>query len=274
MQKALITMTLLSTSILANASTLFYSARFDSAVINEEHSLTEGQVTFPFAQNGSWNNPVLFAAGSYSGLSLNNSVPATTTSPAPDGKTTDRSEYHWVESSDVNSPQFNQDEKYFGFNFKIVSAGSQPPVNGGVICVQFWQGSPLAPPVWMDVKAPNAQGQWPNRIWMQNDQTGQMTGDPSIKVYGGTIVADTWYRYVIGVEPGYNNNGRIDCWINGQLVASYTGNVGYLPQSLGGVTGALNGMMVKGGVYRSRINPPFSDAFDNIAFSDSYNLSK
>jgi Polysaccharide lyase len=125
----------------------------------------------------------------------------------------------------------------------------------------------------MDIKAPGPDGNWGNRVWLQNDQTGQFTGNSSINVYNGVITPDTWYRYVLGVQPSYTGNGQVQVWINGTLVGQYNGSVGYEPQTDGGLAGMLSSMMVKSGIYRSRINPEVAVAFGDIKYSNAFNLA-
>jgi hypothetical protein len=258
----------------AEVNTTYHAAYFLTAYIANDYSLAENGLTYSSARNGTYYAPTLFHIGSFDGTSLGTSVPLTLTPIAPDGKTTDRFEYEWTQPTDVSAPQFDGVEKYFGFAFKIVGPQSAAPTSDGVIIAQIWQGSPYAPPLRMDVKAPNASGEWPNRVFIQNDQTGNLSSDTPICVYNGTIRVDKWYQYVIGIKPGYANNGRADVWINGNLVGTYTGNVGYKPQSKGGAVGALNGLMIKFGIYRNRPNPPFAVAFGTIRYANTFSIAQ
>lgn len=256
---------------------LWYEIAVDTATINSDQTLTENGVTYSTAKNGQWNAPSTFSTGAYSGKSLKLSLPTTTTQVASDGKTTDRFEYELVQDTDPLAPTFWYNgyagpTVYVGFAFKIISSQSQTPTNGGVILWQSWQGTPYAPPIRMDIKAPGTPGNpWPNRLFVQNDDTGPYTTNTATLVYNGTIQLDTWYTYVIEITPDYyDDNGYICLWVNGTQVATYTGKVGYTPQSQGGLSGILDSMMVKFGLYRNRPNPNLTFGFDNIGYGSTY----
>jgi len=248
-------------------ATVWYQALFDTATINPNLSLSENGITFQIADVGSYNPPTLFTNGAYSGQSLNISLPQS----VYQSRVVDRFEYEWVQPADSNAPHFDGVMRYFGIRFKIISAQSQPPTNEGVIISQMWQGSPYAPPIWIDIKAPGAAGSpWPNRLWIQNGTTGQRTTNHDINLYNGTIPEDVWTGFVLGVRPGWSGNGQIEFWVNGILVANFTGEVGYQPASQGGLPGTLDGLMIKSGAYRNSGNPPISFGFDNMKYGSSY----
>ncbi|MBV8098052.1 MAG: heparin lyase I family protein [Verrucomicrobia bacterium] len=268
--------TMTSVSLRLSAATLPYLVNFATAKIGPHtndgtnYELIDNNRTYYAASNGQYNAPFLFSEGAYAGLSLEISVPTTSSGKAPNGTHTDRFEYEWVQPDDTNAPTFNGKERYFGFAFKIIGS-SQAPTNGGIIMAQLWQGSPYAPPIRLDVKAPSLEGDpWPNRLFIQKSSTGQNTGDESFKLYDSTIPVDTWYTYVIGVQPGYHGDGHLELWVNGAQVVTYTGDVGYTPEADGGLTGTLASLMVKSGIYRNRGNPNVAFGFGTVKYGSTY----
>jgi hypothetical protein len=246
---------------------VWYEALFDTAIINPDLTLTEDGVTYSIANAGNYNLPRLFTSGAYSGRSLNISLPQS----VQQSGAVDRFEYEWVQPTDANAPHFDGVMRYFGIRFKLISAQSQPPTNGGVILTQMWQGSPYAPAIWIDIKVPGSPGNpWPNRLWIHNGTTGQYTSDQAINLYDGTISEDVWTLFVLGVRPGWGGNGEIEFLINGNLVADFKGQVGYQPASQGGLPGTLDGLMIKSGAYRNSGNPPIGFGFDNMKYGSSY----
>jgi hypothetical protein len=255
--------------MLANQAdaTVWYQALFDTATITPNLTLSENGITYSIANRGNYNPPSLFTNGAYSGQSLNISLPKSVQKSG----VVDRFEYEWVQPTNSNAPQFDGIMRYFGIRFKIVSAQTRLPTNGGVILSQMWQGSPYAPPIWIDIIAPaNPKNPWPNRLWIQNGTTGQYTSNQGIKLYSGTIPEDVWTLFVLGVRPGWNGNGEIRFWVNGNLVIDFNGQVGYQPVSQGGLPGTLDGLMIKSGAYRNSGNPPISFGFDNMKYGSSY----
>ena len=246
---------------------VWYQALFDTATINSNLTLTENEVTYSFANAGNYDYPSLFKRGAYSGKSLKISLPQSVQQRG----VLDRFEYEWVQPTDPQAPHFDGVMRYFGIRFKIMSAQSQPPTNGGVIVTQMWQGSPYAPPIWIDIKAPGSPGNpWPNRLWIHNGTTGQHTSDQAVNVYSGTLAEDVWTLFVLGVRPGWNGNGEIEFLIDGNLVADFKGQVGYQPASQGGLAGTLDGLMIKSGAYRNAGNPAIAFGFDNMKYGSSY----
>lgn len=253
-------------------ATLWYDIAVDTATINSDETLTENSVTYATAKNGQWNVPGTFTSGAFDGTSLKLSLPTTTNQIAPDGKNTDRFEYELVQNTNPVAPGFAGQAVYVGFAFKIISSQTQSPTNGGIIFWQSWQGTPYAPPVRLDLKAPSAPGQpWPNRLFVQNNDTGPYTTNAPFLVYNGYINADTWYSYVVELRPDYaDSGGYIKVWTNGVIAGQYLGKVGYTPQSQGGLTNVLDSMLVKFGLYRSRPNPNITFGFDDIGYGSSY----
>jgi Polysaccharide lyase len=133
----------------------------------------------------------------------------------------------------------------------------------------------------LDLKAPSSAGDpWPNRLFLQTSDKGQITGDDQIWLYDSSnpaisptrvqIYVDTWYTYVLGVKPGYDGTGHLYLWINGVRVVNYTGAVGYKPEVDGDLPGTLASLMVKSGIYRNSGNPNVTFAFDNIKYGNTY----
>jgi hypothetical protein len=248
-------------------ATVWYQALFDTATINPKLTLTENGITYSIATSGSYNLPSLFTSGAYSGQSLSISLPKSVYASGVD----DRFEYQWVQPADANAPHFDGIMRYFGIRFKIISAQTRLPTKRGVIISQMWQGSPYAPPIWIDLIAPaDPNSPWPNRLWIKNGTTGQYTSNQSINLYNGTIPEDLWTLFVLGVRPGWSGNGEIRFWVNGNLVIDFNGKVGYQPASQGGLPGTLDGLMIKSGAYRNSGNPPIGFGFDNMKYGSSY----
>jgi hypothetical protein len=248
-------------------ATVWYQALFDTATINPNLTLSESGITYSIANVGNYNPPSLFTNGAYSGQSLSISLPKS----VHESGVVDRFEYEWVQPTDSNAPHFDGVMRYFGIRFKIISAQTRMPTNGGVIVSQMWQGSPYAPPIRIDLIAPaSPRSPWPNRLWMQNSSTGQYTYNLGVNLYSGTMPEDVWTLFVLGVRPGWSGNGEIRFWVNGNLVIDYNGQVGYQPASQGGLPGTLDGLMVKSGAYRNSGNPRIGFGFDNMKYGSSY----
>ncbi len=166
--------------------------------------------------------------------------------------------------------------RYTGFAVMLPSATNDIPTDR-YLFAQWWQGSPYAPPVMLDV-IPNTNPIQYHVLIHNTDTLGNPSAVPiTLPVAGGNLSFDTWHTFVVMITPDYYGyNGQLQLWEDGQQLVSWTGKIGYDPstQPYANATSSTpypnQNMDVFFGPYRNRQNTTQQLFFDDVKFTDTY----
>jgi len=232
----------------------------ENATILPDWRLDDNNIRYSVAISGSSYMPQIDSSQSYNGKkSILYQCPA--------GSTTQRIEHKLLDTGDPNGLNFS-DERYIGFAVKIPDNFDTP--TGSVIFCQAWQGDPYGPPAMLKIMPSNSD---PFRIKcnIRNIATGPNSADPDSSLWQGYLDRNKWYSFVWYIKPRQTgDSGMIKLWINDSLQFTWTGNIGYLPESQGGPVGVYPDLVVKYGIYQPGSNTAHSLYFDEIKASDTY----
>jgi len=168
-------------------------------------------------------------------------------------------------------------QRYTGFAVMLPSATNDVPTDR-YLFAQWWQGSPYAPPVALDI-IPNTNPIEYHIVVHNTDTWGNPSAVPIvIPVPGGNLSFDTWHTVVVMVIPDYYGyNGEITLWEDGQQLVDWQGKVGYDPSvrpyaqpDNPNVAYPNQNLNVYFGPYRNRQNTTQQLFFDEIRFTDTY----
>lgn len=96
--------------------------------------------------------------------------------------------------------------------------------------------------------------------------TSSSTITTSVMYETAVLSRDRWYRRVVHIVPGFNNNGTVEVWFDGVKVVSLTNtNVGY---------NSLLGMYYKFGIYRTASPETCVVEFANLEIGSTSLLSR
>jgi len=264
----------------ANSTTFrsITAERSNGAVINNDGSLTENGVTYhviykpdPRANwvRSPWISPSQAYRGRHSiGMEIDPQKPTS----AGD---VDKVNHRLCSGSDPFALTWGV-KRYAGFALKLRRATFQIPEPGRkLMLAQWWQGAPYGPPVRLEITSATRHVV-SFEFWVLNNDT---LGNPSavpIVIGGGTIPFDAWSTFVVMLIPDYSGNGQIKVWQNGSKIVSWTGKVGYNPNTIpyrnppAGILHPNNAFDVFYGPYRDRQMTKQQVFYDEIKFTSTY----
>jgi hypothetical protein len=231
----------------------------DYTIINPDWSAYENGNSFDTVESGTPSQPLVSTQHYAGNSSIQIQVPTDNTGSK------ERFEYVICHASAPEGLHFDN-ARYCGFAFKLGSPAAA--FNSSDLFWQAWQGSPWGPPASLKLTA-DSSAPYTIGLYIRNMATGPDSSVSDIKLWSSSMIQpDTWYSVVIYLSPRYtNNNGNIKLWINGTNFVDCTTNIGYDP---GLVSGALNGLDIKDGIYQPDANNGHTMFFDQIVFADTF----
>jgi hypothetical protein len=239
-------------------ATVFRMLTGDYTSINPDWSAYENGCTYDTVEDGTPSAPLISTQHLTGSYSIQIQVPTDTSGNK------ERFEYVIAHASDPDGLHFDN-ARYCGFAFKL---GSTAGFTSSDLFWQAWQGSPWGPPASLklttDSSAPYTIG-----LYIRNMLTGPDSAVSDVKLWSSAMIqTDTWYSVVIYLSPRYtNNDGNIRLWINGTNFLNCTTNIGYDPSL---ISGALEGLDIKNGMYQPNANNGHTMYFDQIMFADTF----
>jgi hypothetical protein len=204
------------------------------------------------------------------------------TGPGPDNGR-DKINYTVIKGNNADAPTFNGRMTYFKFALKLDPSEFETPTTGrDYVLAQWWQGAPFGPPLSLQLSPSENSTDTPRyEFAVRNNQTG---ANPHAKVIelkphgSDSLERGKWYKFEVGVRPGFNNDGELQLWVNGQEELTWKGNIGYDPSStardLGYKTGSQQdrqpnqGLELYIGPYRDRMPSKQVFYYADISYGD------
>lgn len=176
----------------------------------------------------------------------------------------ERMEWKIARAIDADGLHFDN-AKFSAFSFLI--APPVAPFLGSAIIYQCWQGYPFGPPVSLKIVG-GLRPPFKLKLAIRNMATGPWSTTPDTEVWSEAMLEpDTWYNVVVYVQPRIHSDGRLRLWINGDEKVNWSGRIGYDPRH---VSGSINGLDVKNGIYQPSPNNGHRFYFDGMSFGDDF----
>lgn len=241
----------------AGASTFKYLNGDDTAV-NGDWSLTQSGVTYGPVYQGSPTKPFVVTSDSFAGAAALGYQTPTDLSGSKE-----RIEHYLCLYNDPAGVNFTN-ARYIGYAVKLVDAGGG--FLSSVIFTQGWQGSPWGPPVMLKITGGSASP-YPLRLNIRNMTTGPDSTTPDLNIWSGSLSSGIWHTVVLYIKPRLDNSGEVTLWLDGVQKVDWIGQLGYDPAQ---VSGALNGLDCKYGIYQVSTNNTKTFYFDEVRYGDTY----
>lgn len=205
-----------------------------------------------------------FSDDAYSGEnSLAIQLPAAESNPNVAG----RYELFAVPANDENVLKYGE-KKYFGFAMKLDEFAFDTPLNWCLFMQVFQNQTPpgFPPPLSLHFKmAQDFPIQFElTKTELNRDQTVFNTGD---------LERGRWYEFVLGLRPGYNNDGTVELWVDGVKVYDAQQDWGVEPgiyDKDGESIEIFDSFNFRVGLYRREQPRTFTVYYDDIKYADSY----
>jgi hypothetical protein len=231
----------------------------DHTTIGDDWVAEEGGARFAVVTDGDPQRPWISSAHFAGAHSLAFGV------PGDESGHKQRVEYKIAQADDVDGLHFDN-ARYAGFAFKL---GAAPAAfEGTAIFWQAWQGFPWGPPASLKFSADDT-APYRVRLAVRNMSTGPDSSTPDYEIWrDDTLVApDEWHSFLIYLRPRFDGDGELKLWVDGARVVDWRGPIGYDPAQ---VSGALEGLDVKDGIYQPSANQGHAFYFDQLVFSSTY----
>jgi hypothetical protein len=91
--------------------------------------------------------------------------------------------------------------------------------------------------------------------------------------YTDDIVRGKWHEFVLGLKPGYNNDGTIELWLDGVKVFDAQQDWGYEPgiyDNDGESIEVFDSFNFRVGLYRREQPRTFTVYYDDIKYADNF----
>ncbi|MEQ7155147.1 heparin lyase I family protein [Brevundimonas aurifodinae] len=195
----------------AAAATVWQTIDGEAASING-NTLTDNGWTYQLEYQSNGTKPALSTAQAYAG----SSSLFMRISPDTDGQK-ERSEIRITQGTPFGS------ERWLSFALYIPTNFQAHPVDRWLMLAQVWQYSPASPPIALEFQ-PNTSNNL--QLIVRNNDTG--TSAPNIVKTGIAINKGAWNTVQLGFRLSTANTGFVSVYVNGQLVHTYNGKVGYI----------------------------------------------
>jgi autotransporter-associated beta strand protein len=179
----------------------------------------------------------------------------------------------WSQAPQVTTPNI----RYCGFALRFDANYGITNQGGGIGLWQAWQGHGWPP---CQLRTIENNGNIRLYFLCNNDLSRGSENQYSSRVYlkdasGNDLIfqKDKWYSFVIQVRFDYTtaSNALLNCWVNGNLAATWKGRMGYTPGSVSGDAGTLEGCDVHFGIYGVKTDALRKVYFSQIKLADNFN---
>jgi hypothetical protein len=180
-----------------------------------------------------------------------------------------RCELYAVPADDINVLKYGE-KKYFGFAMKLDEFAFDEPYNWCLFMQVFQNQSPsdFPPPLALDFKMAQDNPLQFELKTSDNDNLGSR-----IVRYTGDFERGEWYEFVLGLKPGYSNDGTIELWLDGVKVFDAQQDWGYEPGTYddeGEDIEVFDSFNFRVGLYRREQPRNFTVYYDDIKYADNF----
>ncbi|MEV7187776.1 heparin lyase I family protein [Kitasatospora sp. NPDC093102] len=195
----------------------------------------------------------------------------------------DKVNYTFVPGSDPLAPQPGQ-QRYLGFAVKLDPASETPRDGTDYVIAQWWQGSPMPPPLSLQL-LPNSGSGGPGWAFVAHNEDHHFphNGITLPRVGGPELLQPgVWHTFVVGTVFGDHSgggSGSVDVWMDGVQVVQWTGDLGYVPgRPVDPADGPYhvnpgNRLSLYFGPYRDRLTSTQTMYFDRLRYADTRELA-